>query len=139
MMGSAMVLRCGFASLLLALVSAGSCGQPVPDDDPRQAVVEATEAYQTAFIEKDARALCDALSSEAQAEIITGATNCEGAAERVFDVVDKDDLARISRHRDSLSIADVKIQNQRATVRLSGGRNLRMVREGEWLVEAQQR
>ena len=122
----------------------GGAGAGSAPGDEREAVVEATRAYQGAFLEEDADAVCDNLAGTGKRQLIAtaaalgGPVSCPESAKRVFDLAGEDDRQRIEQSRGALSPSDVRIRGGAATVTLPvSGRTLGLRKAGdEWLISA---
>ena len=112
--------------------------------DEREAVVEATRAYQGTVLDADAEGLCARLTGAGKQELIAtaaalgGPASCPESAQRVFDLAGEDDRQRIKQSADALSPSDVRVRAGAATVTLpESGRKLGLRKAGdEWLISS---
>ncbi|MGI8594840.1 MAG: hypothetical protein ACR2ML_10830 [Solirubrobacteraceae bacterium] len=143
-------MRSALAVITAALLVIAGCGgddgggggEGSAPSDERTAVVDATRAYQDAFLEEDADAVCDHLSGRGKRELVVtaaalgGPVSCPDSAKRVFDLAGEDDRQRIKRSREQLKPGDVRLHGQQATVTLpASGRKLGLRKAGaKWLI-----
>jgi len=97
----------------------GGAGAGSAPGDEREAVVEATRAYQDTVLDEDADAFCDRLTGSAKQEVIAttaalgGPVSCPESAKRVFDQAGEDDRQRIKQSRDALSPSAARVRGAR--------------------------
>ena len=122
----------------------GGAGAGSAPRDEREAVAEATRAYQDTVLDEDADAFCDRLTGSAKQEVIAttaalgGPVSCPESAKRVFDQAGEDDRQRIKQSRDALSPSAARVRGGAATVTLpESGRKLGLRKAGdEWLISS---
>jgi len=126
------------AAMLVGCGSGGSTTAPAPSAGEQAAALAAANAYQRAFLARDAEAACDLLTGEAKrglADELEISTDREVSLKTAFDLFGPEDDAKLRRAIRTLDDGDVSVDGDAATVALPSDRALKLQRvEGRWYV-----